>query len=67
MPVFCSLMGLEPAEITALAEALAPRLAELLARRFEERPEWAFTIPEAASWARVEPYAIRAAIPLGGR
>ena len=58
-------MRLEHEEIETLAGLLAPRIATLLAARLEARPEWAFSIREAASWAQVEPHVIRRAIADG--
>lgn len=55
-------MQLEPQEITAIAEALAPLVADILEQRLSERPEWAFSISEAAAWARVSEHVIRDAI-----
>ena len=58
-------MKLDPDEIAAIADALAPRVAKILERRLSERPEWAFSIAEAAAWAQVEPQVIRRAIADG--
>ena len=58
-------MKLDAEEIEAIAEALAGRVAEILERRFSERPEWAFSVSEAAAWLRVEPHVIRDAIADG--
>ena len=55
-------MRFEPYELEALAEALAPRVAEMLERRLSERPELAMSIPEAAAWARLPEYVIRDAV-----
>ena len=55
-------MKLDTEEITAIAEALAPRVADILERRLSEQPEWARSIPEAAAWLDVEPHVIRDAI-----
>lgn len=56
---------LEPAEITAIVDALAPRLAEILEHRLSERPELAMSIPEAAAYVRVDEATIRSAIKAG--
>lgn len=58
-------MHLDDHEIRQLAESLAPLVANELERRFSERPEWAFSIPEAASWAKVPEDSIRHAIKTG--
>ena len=58
-------MHLDPAEIEAIAESLAPKVADILERRFSEQPEWAMSIPEAAAWAKVEPHVIRDALAAG--
>ena len=58
-------MRLEPHEIAALAEALAPLVADELERRLAERPEWAKSIPEAAAYAEVELHQVRDAIADG--
>ena len=58
-------MHLDPAEITAIADALVPRLVDQLERRFEQRPEWAMSISEAAAWCQVEPHVLRDAISDG--
>lgn len=58
-------MQLDPQEIEAIAEKLAPKVASLIAQRLEERPELAMSIPEAAAIARVEQHVIRAAIQEG--
>ena len=58
-------MKLETEEIRELASALAPEVARLVAAKLEERPEWAFSIGEAASWAQVEEHVIRRAIREG--
>jgi len=58
-------MKLEQHEIDAIAEALAPRVAEILERRLAERPEWAMSVSEAAAWANVEQHVIRDAIKRG--
>jgi len=58
-------MRLDPDEIEQLAETLAPRVADLLERRLSERPELAFSVPEAAAWCRVETHTIRKAITDG--
>ncbi|MHC4406406.1 MAG: helix-turn-helix domain-containing protein [Planctomycetota bacterium] len=58
-------MRLDPPEIQAIAQALAPLVADELERRLSERPEWARSIPEAAAYAKVEPHVIRDAIADG--
>ena len=58
-------MRLDPAEITAIAEALCPLVTDALARRLEESPQWAMSIPEAAAWCQVEPHVLRDAISDG--
>ncbi|MFH1921738.1 MAG: helix-turn-helix domain-containing protein [Planctomycetota bacterium] len=58
-------MKLDPDEIAAIAEALAPKVADILERRFSEQPQWALSVAEAASWAEVEPHVIRDAISDG--
>ncbi len=58
-------MHLDPDEIAAIAEALAPAVANILERRLMDRPELAMSIPEAAAYVRVEPHAIRNAIAAG--
>ena len=58
-------MQFDPDEIDAIAEALAPRVAGLLAERLEQQPEWAFSVSQAAAWAQVEPHVIRDAISDG--
>ena len=58
-------MRLDPPEISALAEALAPLVADLLEQRFSELPEWAFSVPQAAAWAQVEAHVIRDAVADG--
>ena len=58
-------MKLDSAEIDAIADALAPRVAEILERRLSERPELAMSIPEAAVYAQVEEHTIRNAIRVG--
>ena len=52
-------MRLDADEITALADALAPLVADVLERRLSERPEWAMSVSEAAAWANVTEDAIR--------
>ncbi len=59
-------MRLEPEEITALADALAPRVADILERaRLAELPELAMSVPQAAAIARLEEHVIRDAIADG--
>lgn len=55
-------MKLDSSEIQAIADALAPKVADILERRFSERPEWAYSVSQAAAWADVEPHVIRDAI-----
>lgn len=52
-------MKLEPSEVEALADALAPRVADLLERRLSERPELACSISEAAAIVNVAEHVIR--------
>ena len=58
-------MKLELSEIESLAESLASRVADLLEHRLSERPEWCFSISEAASWLQVDEHAVRHAIRVG--
>lgn len=58
-------MKFDAAEITALADALAPAVADILEARLSERPEWAFSVSEAAAWANVPEESIRHAIRSG--
>jgi len=58
-------MRLDPDEIRAIADALAPAVADLIERRLAERPEWAFSVAEAAAWADVSEDAIRHALKSG--
>lgn len=58
-------MRLEPSEIEAIVDALVPRLVDALERRFQEQPQWAFSVAEAASWLQVDEHAIRHAIRAG--
>ena len=58
-------MRLDDDEIRALASALAPAVADLLERRLAERPEWAYSIAEAAAWADVAEHVVRDAIADG--
>ncbi|HUT91916.1 MAG TPA: helix-turn-helix domain-containing protein [Thermoguttaceae bacterium] len=58
-------MKLDSDEITAIADALAPRVADILEARLSESPAWAMSIPEAAAWARVPEDAIRHAMKSG--
>lgn len=58
-------MKLDPSEIQAIAAELAPLVADVLERRFAERPEWAFSVSEAAAWCQVEGHVIRDAIADG--
>ncbi|NLS97990.1 MAG: helix-turn-helix domain-containing protein [Planctomycetaceae bacterium] len=58
-------MRLDPEEIEAIAEALAPRVADILERRLSDLPQWAMSIPEVAAWARVEEYIVREAVRNG--
>ncbi len=58
-------MRLEQQEVEALAEALAPKVAGLLAERFERQPEWAKSVSEAAAWAEVPEHTVRDAVASG--
>ncbi len=58
-------MNLDPSEVQAIAESLAPLVANLLAERFESRPEWCFSVSEAASWLQVDEHVVRHAIRAG--
>jgi excisionase family DNA binding protein len=58
-------MRLDHTEIQAIADALARHVADILERRLSERPEWAFSVGEAAAWAQVEPHVIRDAVADG--
>ncbi len=58
-------MNLDPSEIQAIAQALAPAVADILAERFESRPEWCFSISEAAAWLQVDEHVVRHAIRAG--
>lgn len=58
-------MILTDSEIAAIAQALAPVVADILEERFSRQPEWAFSIPEAAAYAQVEEHVIRDAIADG--
>jgi excisionase family DNA binding protein len=58
-------MKLEPQEIQALAQALAPLVADLLDARLSERPELAYSIGEAAAWAQLPEHVVRDAIADG--
>jgi len=58
-------MHLDGSEIRAIADALAPRVADLIAQRLDERPELAMSISEAAALIAVEQHVIRAAIADG--
>lgn len=55
-------MKLDPEEIQAIAQALAPAVADIIEQRLCELPELAMSIPEAAAIARVEEHSIRNAI-----
>ena len=55
----------DPDEIQAIADSLAPRVAEILARKLESRPELALSIPEAAAIAKVDERTIRDACEAG--
>jgi len=58
-------MRLDSSEITAIASELAPKVAAIIERHLEERPEWAMSVPEAAAWASVPEHTIRDAIASG--
>lgn len=58
-------MRLDPSEIEALADALAPKVAHIIERRLSEQPQLALSVPEAAAYIRVEQHAIRNAIAAG--
>ena len=58
-------MRLEPQEITDLANALAPLVADIILRQLNDLPELAKSIPEAAAFCQVEEYQIRDAIAAG--
>jgi excisionase family DNA binding protein len=58
-------MHLDDTEVQAIAEAIAPRLADILERRLSETPQWAMSISEAATWAQVSEDSIRHAIKVG--
>jgi len=58
-------MKLDPSEIAEIAEALAPRVADILERRLSDRPEWAMSVSEAAVWANVPESVVRDAIRTG--
>lgn len=55
-------MRLDADEITAIADALAPRVADIIERRLCQLPDLAMSIPEAAEYAKVEEHTIRNAI-----
>ena len=63
--LYSSGMRLEPEEIEALADALAPRVAAILEARLSESPAWAMSVAEAAAWARVPEDSVRHAIKTG--
>jgi excisionase family DNA binding protein len=58
-------MRFDPDEIEAIADALAPRVADILEARLTEMPELAMSVAEAAAYCQVEPYCIRDAIEDG--
>lgn len=58
-------MRLEPSEIQAIADALAPAVADIIERRLSERPEWAMSVSEAAAFANVPEDSVRHAIKVG--
>lgn len=58
-------MKLDPEEITAVADALAPRVAALLEQRLDQRPEWCFSVSEAAAWLACPEHVVRDAIEDG--
>ncbi len=55
-------MQLDPSEIQAIADALAPRVADILERRLSELPELALSIPEAAAYVKIPEHTLRNAI-----
>ena len=58
-------MRLDPDEISAIAQSLAPLVADILERRLGKTPQWAMSISAAAAWANVPEDAIRHAIRAG--
>lgn len=58
-------MRLDDKDVQAIAAALAPAVADILERRLSERPEWAYSVGEAAAWANVQQHVIRQAISDG--
>ena len=58
-------MRLEPEEIEAIVDALVPRMVDALDRRFQEQPQWAFSVAEAAAWCNVPENAVRHAMRVG--
>lgn len=52
-------MRFDPSEIQAIADALAPAVAEIIATRLEDRPELACSIREAAAIVNVPEHVIR--------
>lgn len=58
-------MKLEQSEIEELARALAPIVADALEKKLSDRPEWCFSISEAAAWANVAEHVVRDAIEDG--
>ena len=58
-------MRLDPQEIQAIAQALAPAVADILESRLSERPEWAFSVSEAAAYADVSEDSIRHGVKVG--
>jgi excisionase family DNA binding protein len=58
-------MRLEQAEIEAIADRLADLVAEKLETRLADLPEWAFSIAEAAACINVPDHVIRDAIRSG--
>ena len=58
-------MKLDASEVRAIAQSLAPIVADILAERFESRPEWCFSPSEAAAWLQVDEHVVRHAIRAG--
>ena len=60
-----AVMQFDREEIEHLARALAPQIADILEARLSELPQWAFSIAEAAAWARLPEHVVRAAVANG--
>ena len=58
-------MQFDAQDIDALADALAPRIAETVVATLIERPEWAMSVQEAATWVSVPEHVIRDALKSG--